>query len=144
MKMTKSLRKKGLLYIAMDEFTCNTQSRTNIQNDKLLHKLVHTQLLSGSLNAELSLTPAQRRKALEGRILELAAGAKLGKGESIVKQEERKKASKKVRTGLERKVEERRSKALEEVRGCFGLFRTVRLKGGTFAGKRLGELPSYS
>ncbi|EJD01330.1 uncharacterized protein FOMMEDRAFT_158463 [Fomitiporia mediterranea MF3/22] len=90
--------------------------RTNLQNDALLHKLVHTKLLSGSLNSELNLTPAQRRRALEGRVLELAAGAKLGKGEVAVKQEERSKASKKVRMGLERKVEERRQKAVEEAK----------------------------
>ncbi|THH12345.1 hypothetical protein EW145_g50 [Phellinidium pouzarii] len=92
------------------------EERTNIQNDALLHKLVHTQLLSGSLNSDLNLTPAQRRKALEGRVLELADSAKLGKGEASVRQEERRKASKKVRMGLERKVDERKSKALEEAK----------------------------
>ena len=89
--------------------------RTNLQNDALLHKLVHTQLLSGSLNSELDMTPAQKRKALEGRVLELAGGAKLGKGESLVREGERKKASKRVRMGLERAVEGQKARTLEQV-----------------------------
>ena len=88
--------------------------RTNIQNDALLHKLVHTQLLSGSLNSGLNLTPAQKRKALEGRVLELAGGVKLGKGESLVREGERKRASKRVRMGLERAVESQKARALEQ------------------------------
>lgn len=47
--------------------------------------------------------------------MELASGAKLGKGESRVRQLERSKASKNVRFGLERKIGERKHKALEEV-----------------------------
>ncbi|KAL5487940.1 hypothetical protein ACEPAI_6048 [Sanghuangporus weigelae] len=100
--------------------------RTNVQNDKLLHKLVHTQLLSGSLNHELNLTPAQRRKALDGRVMEIAGTAKLGKGESVVRQEERKKAAKKVRMGLERKVEERRRKAVEEAKDLGNYHRSIK------------------
>ncbi|KAI5124726.1 hypothetical protein M0805_005363 [Coniferiporia weirii] len=98
-----------------DDENC-VEERTNLQNDALLYKLVHTQLLSGSLNPDLGLTPAQRRKALEGRVLELAAGAKLGKGESVVRQEERQKASKRVRMGLQRKVEEKKSMTLEKAK----------------------------
>ncbi|KAF9247219.1 hypothetical protein BU15DRAFT_70053 [Melanogaster broomeanus] len=73
---------------------------TNAQNDALLHRLVHTKLLSGSLNPELNLDHAQREKALSGRILELAGSAKLGKGENTVREEERNKAAKGVREGL--------------------------------------------
>ncbi|KAL5508145.1 hypothetical protein ACEPAH_5763 [Sanghuangporus vaninii] len=102
------------------------EERTNVQNDKLLHKLVHTQLLSGSLNHELDLTPAQRRKALDGRVMEIAGNAKLGKGESKVRQEERKKAAKKVRMGLERKVEERRRKAVEEAKDLGNYHRSIK------------------
>ncbi|KAL5530315.1 hypothetical protein ACEPAF_6572 [Sanghuangporus sanghuang] len=102
------------------------EERTNVQNDKLLHKLVHTQLLSGSLNHELDLTPAQRRKALDGRVMEIAGNAKLGKGESIVRQEERKKAAKKVRMGLERKVDERRRKAVEEAKDLGNYHRSIK------------------
>jgi len=88
----------------------------------MLHKLVHTKLLSGSLNADLNLTGAQRRKALEGRVLELAGSAKLGKGEHIVRSGEHRRAAKRVREGLADKKQERQKKELEEVRGesyCF-------------------------
>ena len=88
---------------------------TNAQNDALLHRLVHTQLLSGSLNPELGLTSAQRKKAMEGRILELAGNSKLGQGEKVVRAQERDKASKRVREGLLEKQKQRREKMIQEV-----------------------------
>ncbi|KAJ3573866.1 hypothetical protein NP233_g2137 [Leucocoprinus birnbaumii] len=92
------------------------EDRTNAENDSLLHKLVHTQLLSGSLNPELNMTPAHRRKALAGRVIELAEGAKLGKGEKRVKESERNKAGKQVREGLARKQREREKQDLEKAK----------------------------
>lgn len=92
--------------------------RTNAQNDALLHKLVHTKILSGSLDPELEMTPAQRRKALAGRVLEAAGRAKLGKGETIVRAKERNKAAKHVRDGLLAKQKERSRKQLEEASDC--------------------------
>ncbi|KAJ8501465.1 hypothetical protein ONZ51_g584 [Trametes cubensis] len=89
---------------------------TNAQNDALLHRLVHTQLLSGSLNPDLNLKPAQRKKALEGRVLEAAGKAKLGKGEAIVRQAERNRAAKRVRDGLMEKQKERHEKKVEEAK----------------------------
>jgi hypothetical protein len=89
--------------------------RTNAQNDALLHRLIHTQLLSGSLNPELNLTSAQRKKAFAGRVLELAGAAKLGKGEKVVIEAERRKAAKSVREGLASKQKEREKQRLEEV-----------------------------
>ena len=90
--------------------------RTNAQNDALLHRLVHTQLLSGSLNPDLELTPAQRKKALAGRIMEAAGKVKLGKGEVAVRKAEHNRAAKHVRDGLFEKQKERQQKELEEVR----------------------------
>ncbi|KAF9452472.1 hypothetical protein P691DRAFT_221721 [Macrolepiota fuliginosa MF-IS2] len=90
--------------------------RTNTENDALLHKLVHTQLLSGSLNPDLDMTPAHRRKALAGRVMELAGGAKLGKGEKAVRNAEKNKASKRVREGLAQKQREREKQELEEAK----------------------------
>ena len=92
-----------------------TLTSTNAQNDALLHRLVHTQLLSGSLNPELGLTSAQRKKAMEGRILELAGNSKLGQGEKVVRAQERDKASKRVREGLLEKQKQRREKMIQEV-----------------------------
>ncbi|GJE84692.1 hypothetical protein PsYK624_007680 [Phanerochaete sordida] len=89
---------------------------TNAQNDKLLHQLVHTKILSGSLDPDLNLTPAQRRKALAGRVLEAAGKAKLGKGENAVRSKERNKAAKHVRDGMVAKQKERREKTLEEAK----------------------------
>ncbi|KAI0676828.1 hypothetical protein C8Q78DRAFT_961219 [Trametes maxima] len=89
---------------------------TNAQNDALLHRLVHTQLLSGSLNPDLDLKPAQRRKALEGRVLEAAGKAKLGKGEAAIRQAERNRAAKRVRDGLMDKQKERHEKRVEEAK----------------------------
>ncbi|KAI6105662.1 hypothetical protein F5141DRAFT_1216422 [Pisolithus sp. B1] len=40
---------------------------TNAQNDALLYRLLHTKLLSGSLNEELGLSHAQKEKALSGK-----------------------------------------------------------------------------
>lgn len=83
----------------------------------LLHKLIHTQLLSGVANPdELNLTGSQRRKALEGRVLELAEKTKIGKGESLVRKAERSKAAKRVRLGIEAKQRARVKQKLEEVR----------------------------
>ncbi|KAG9317554.1 hypothetical protein JVU11DRAFT_1760 [Chiua virens] len=92
------------------------EERTNAQNDAILHRLVHTKLLSGSLNPELDLDHAQRGRALTGRVLELAGEAKLGKGENASRQEERNKAAKRVREGLARKQKEQEKKTLEEAK----------------------------
>lgn len=61
------------------------------------------------------MTPAQRRKALAGRVLEVAGKAKLGKGETAVRAKERNKAAKHVRDGLVTKQKERGQKQLEVV-----------------------------
>ncbi|KAF8138572.1 hypothetical protein EV363DRAFT_1153780 [Boletus edulis] len=90
--------------------------RTNAQNDALLHRLVHTRLLSGSLNPDLDLNHAQRGRALAGRVLELAGAAKLGKGEGVFRQQQRNKAAKHVRDGLSRKEREQDKKALDEAK----------------------------
>lgn len=91
------------------------RNSSNAQNDALLHRLVHTKILSGSLNPELELTPAHRRKALAGRVLELSGGAKLGKGEKSVREKERNKAAKRVREGIVEKQKEKGKQELEEV-----------------------------
>lgn len=83
---------------------------------------MHTKLLSGSLNPELELDHAQKGRALAGRVLELAGEAKLGKGESMFRREQRNKAAKRVRDGLLRKKSEKEQKTLEEV-----LFAPLRL-----------------
>jgi hypothetical protein len=88
---------------------------TNTQNDAILHQLVHTKLLSGSLNPELNMSPAQRRKALAGRVLELSGVERLGKGERAVREKERNKAAKHIREGIAEKQKARGKQQLEEV-----------------------------
>ncbi|KAJ6614329.1 hypothetical protein B0H10DRAFT_2045736 [Mycena sp. CBHHK59/15] len=100
--------------------------RTNAQNDALLHRLVHTKLLSGSLNPELDLTPAHRRKALAGRVLELTGQAKLGKGERSVRESERNKAAKRVREGMVDKQKHRQKQQLEEAKNLGNYHPTIK------------------
>ncbi|KXN83704.1 hypothetical protein AN958_00845 [Leucoagaricus sp. SymC.cos] len=90
--------------------------RTNVENDALLHKLVHTKLLSGSLNPDIDMTPGHRRKALAGRVMELSGRAKLGKGERAIRDAEKNRAAKRVREGLARKQKERDKQELEEAK----------------------------
>ncbi|KZS97988.1 hypothetical protein SISNIDRAFT_405834, partial [Sistotremastrum niveocremeum HHB9708] len=86
------------------------------ENDALLHKLIHTKLLSGSLNPELDLSPAERKKALAGRVIEVAGETKLGRGDRTIRQEEHNRASKHVRDGLREKQKQRDAKKLEEAK----------------------------
>lgn len=99
---------------------------SNAQNDALLHRLVHTKLLSGSLDPALNLTHAQRDKALSGRVLELAGKSKLGKGEVAIRAAERNRASKRVREGLIRKKGEREKQQLEEAKNLGNYHPTLR------------------
>lgn len=63
----------------------------------------------------MELTPAQRKKALAGRVAELAGGARLGKGEKSVRKAERNQNSKSVRMGLVSKEKQRSEARLDEV-----------------------------
>lgn len=116
---------------------------TNMQNDALLHRLIHTKLLSGSLNPELELSPAERKKALAGRMLELSGRSKLGKGERGVREAERNKAAKRVREGLLDKKKERERKELEEV-SDFLYVTCVLYPTHWWSGQEPGKLPSNS
>ncbi|KAJ6509899.1 hypothetical protein C8R47DRAFT_1299568 [Mycena vitilis] len=100
--------------------------RTNAQNDAILHRLVHTKLLSGSLNGDLDLTPAHRRKALAGRVLELTGQAKLGKGEKSVREGETNKAAKRVREGMLEKQKERQKQHVEEAKNLGNYHPTIK------------------
>lgn len=118
-----------------------TGARTNAQNDALLHRLVHTHLLSGSTNPDLDMSSAQRKKDLAGRVLEVAGKAKLGKGEGTVRTLEQKRAAKRVREGIALKQKERNQRELEEVRfrKCQDSASSLR---GRVTGKTFGKLSS--
>ncbi|KAG2146743.1 hypothetical protein DEU56DRAFT_786186 [Suillus clintonianus] len=115
-KVTSTTEADGVPHQDEDDIQNDNEDISNAQNDALLHRLVHTKLLSGSLNPELNLTHAQREKALSGRVLELAGKTKLGKGEVAIRAAERNKASKRVREGLSRKKNEREKQELEEAK----------------------------
>jgi len=115
-KVTKLMSSVGDTSKTQRLQTDEEADRTNVQNDAILHKLVHTKLLSGSLSTELELTPSQRRKALAGRVLELTGEAKLGRGEKLVREAERNKASKRVREGISNKQKKRSKQELEEAK----------------------------
>lgn len=100
--------------------------RSHAQNDVLLHRLVHTELLSGSSNPMLNLSAAQRRKALAARVLELSGGARLGKGERYIVEKERKKAAKHVREGLLEKQKAREKQELEEAKNLGNYHPTIK------------------
>lgn len=80
-----------------------------------MHRLIHTELFSGSLKNETTTSTAQQRKALTGRVLELRGDVRLGKGEALIRKEERNHANKFVREGLLSKENKRRERALAEV-----------------------------
>src|SRR6266545_7863826 len=92
--------------------------RTNVQNDALLHKLIHTKLLSSSLDMDLNLPPAKKQKVLAGRILELSGCVGIGNGEKQTRVMERNKAAKRVREGIAQKQRAREKQRLDEV-SCF-------------------------
>lgn len=70
--------------------------------------------------------PAQRKKALAGRILELNGDAKLGRGEKSVRQAERNKASKRIRAGLLEKEKQRQKAQLEEAKNMGNYHRSIK------------------
>jgi len=123
----KAFMSSKVMKLRNDDHTSNSSSllatdgedyegeRSNVENDALLHKLIHTKLLS-SRSTDANLKPAERRRAIQGRVLELAAGAKLGSGDAAVRLDEHKRAAKKIRLGLERKASEKGAQTLEEAK----------------------------
>ena len=84
-------------------------------NANLSNELVQNSLLSGALDAGDKKTPSQKRKALEGRAMELAGTVKRGRGQRVLKTTERGHAPKRIREGMEAKEADLNAKRLEEV-----------------------------
>ncbi|KAG1820274.1 uncharacterized protein BJ212DRAFT_1445700 [Suillus subaureus] len=133
-KLTSITETDGAPHRDEDDTQNDHEDTSNAQNDALLHRLVHTKLLSGSLNPALNLTHAQRDKALSGRVLELAGKTKLGKGEVAIRAAERNKASKRVREGLLRKKDEREKQQLEEAKNLGNYHPTLKKLFDTSSG----------
>jgi hypothetical protein len=77
--------------------------------------MIHTKLLSGSLDPELNLSSAQRQKALAGRIEEVAGSSKLGRGEDAIRKSEHNRSSKHIRDGIRLKKAKIHAAKLAEV-----------------------------
>ncbi|KAG8882774.1 hypothetical protein FRB98_003488 [Tulasnella sp. 332] len=74
------------LSTGQDEPPKDTDAEKSLEhNDKALHRLLHTQLLAGFMSTELEMTPAERRRALQGRVLELSGSARLGDGLKVLR-----------------------------------------------------------
>ncbi|GAB1518784.1 hypothetical protein RhiTH_001849 [Rhizoctonia solani] len=89
---------------------------SNSKNDKLLHELVHSQLLSNPHAYDAKQGSAQRSRTVAGRLLELANDAKIGRGTDTLKTKENSRHAKRVRLGLLDKAKQREAKALEEAK----------------------------
>ncbi|CAE6522002.1 unnamed protein product [Rhizoctonia solani] len=92
------------------------QEISNTKNDKLLHELVHSQLLSNPHAFDAKQGSAKRSRTMAGRLLELADDAKLGRGAEALKTKENSRHAKRVRLGLLDKAKQREAKALEEAK----------------------------
>ncbi|KAG8762913.1 hypothetical protein FRC11_007145 [Ceratobasidium sp. 423] len=92
------------------------QEISNTKNDKLLHELVHSQLLNNPHAFDAKQGSAKRSRTVAGRLLELADDAKLGRGAEALKTKENSRHAKRVRLGLLDKAKQREAKALEEAK----------------------------
>ncbi|KAH7344592.1 hypothetical protein B0J17DRAFT_636004 [Rhizoctonia solani] len=92
------------------------QEISNTKNDKLLHELVHSQLLSNPHAFDAKQGSAKRSRTVAGRLLELADNAKIGRGADALKAKESSRHAKRVRLGLLDKAKQREVKALEEAK----------------------------
>ena len=79
----------------------NEADRTNLQHDKELEQLLHSQLFTSREHTS-KMSAGDRMRMYEGRLLEIAGKAAIGSGASQLKKSEHKKASGAVRTGLEK------------------------------------------
>jgi len=69
---------------------------------------------------------AKRKKSLEGRVLELATAAKLGKGETTIRKQEHSKAPKHIREGIASKRRERNQTKLEDAKDSGNYHPTIK------------------
>jgi hypothetical protein len=83
--------------------------------------MIHTKLLTGSLNADLDLSPAKSRKAFAGRIEEIANTSAIGLGEELVNKMVNNKAPMRIRNGIRKKEALRKEARVEEVWISFSL-----------------------
>ncbi|KAG8916097.1 hypothetical protein FRC01_003377 [Tulasnella sp. 417] len=71
--------------------------------DKELFRLLHTQLLAGTTDSAVHQTNGERRRALQGRVIELAGGAKVGHGLKVLHHQYKVHQPKRTRDIIEKK-----------------------------------------
>ena len=76
---------------------------SNLKNDVLLQRMIHTQLLSGDPEFDSELSFSRKRNALAGRVEEVSGCSKIGKGEGFVRKLEHDRSSKHIRDGIKTK-----------------------------------------
>ncbi|KIO33950.1 hypothetical protein M407DRAFT_3705 [Tulasnella calospora MUT 4182] len=71
--------------------------------DKELFRLLHTRLLAGTTSSAVHQTNGERRRALQGRVIELAGGAKVGHGLKVLHHQYKVHQPKRTRDVIEKK-----------------------------------------
>ncbi|EOR04946.1 Protein FAF1 [Wallemia ichthyophaga EXF-994] len=89
--------------------------RSNIENDKELEQLLHSQLFTARENTK-NMKAGDKMRMYEGRLLEIAGKADVGRGAAKLKKAEHKKASGVVRTGLEKHDKEMKVNELQHAK----------------------------
>ncbi|TIC47781.1 hypothetical protein E3Q05_04381 [Wallemia mellicola] len=89
--------------------------KTNLENDKELEHLLHSQLFTMPENTK-NMKAGDKMRMYEGRLLEIAGKAKLGSGAANLKKKEHKNASGLIRTGLERREKEVKQNELQRAK----------------------------
>ncbi|CUA73859.1 hypothetical protein RSOLAG22IIIB_01379 [Rhizoctonia solani] len=107
------------------------QEISNVKNDKLLHELVHSQLLSNPHAFDAKQGSAKRSRTVAGRLLELADDAKIGRGAEALRAKENSHHAKRVRLGLLNKAKQREAKALEEAKTLGNYHPSIKKNFGT-------------
>lgn len=88
---------------------------SNIENDKELEQLLHSQLFTARENTK-NMKAGDKMRMYEGRLLEIAGKADVGRGAAKLKKAEHKKASGVVRTGLEKHDKEMKVNELQRAK----------------------------
>ncbi|QRW05173.1 hypothetical protein RhiLY_04172 [Ceratobasidium sp. AG-Ba] len=99
-----------------DDEVDSGEEESNTRNDKLLHELVHSQLLNNTQAFDPSRGSAKRSRVVAGRLAELADNAKVGQGALSLVAKEQARHAQRVRIGLREKAKQREAKALEEAK----------------------------
>ncbi|KAG9092640.1 hypothetical protein FS749_015550 [Ceratobasidium sp. UAMH 11750] len=120
---------------APDEDADGEEEQINTRNDKILHELVHSQLLNNTQAYDPNQGSAKRSRTVVGRLVELADNAKVGQGAVSLVAKEQARHAQRVRIGLREKAKEREAKALEEAKALGNYHPSIKRNFATFGSK---------